>query len=321
MDIFILSLQQLLMMALLTVIGFVLRKKNIVPENTGVAMSKLETFVFMPALNIITQLRYCNVENFLKNSKLMVYGLVFILLAIAIATPTSKLFVKNCKYSLELEYKRNIYKYALTFGNYAFMGNFLVLGIWGDEIFYRYTMLTFLIGIVSCTWGLYILMPKGELSILKNLKKGFMAPPIVALFFGMICGLLNLKSYFPSFVITALDNASKCMGPVAMLLAGIVIGGYDFKELLKDKKVYIVTFLRLIVIPALFMAILNIFGTNKEIMTLLLITFATPLGMNTIIYPAAYGGETKTGSSMIMISQIISVITIPVMYYIFIVKM
>lgn len=45
MDIFLLTLQQLMMMASLMVAGFLLRKKNIVPENTGVALSKLETYI------------------------------------------------------------------------------------------------------------------------------------------------------------------------------------------------------------------------------------------------------------------------------------
>ena len=47
--------------------------------------------------------------------------------------------------------------------------------------------------------------------------------------------------------------------------------------------------------------------------------FVPPLGLNTIVYPAAYGGDTKTGASMTMISHVLSVITIPLMYLVFIV--
>ena len=41
--------------------------------------------------------------------------------------------------------------------------------------------------------------------------------------------------------------------------------------------------------------ILRAVGAGDELMTLTLIAFATPLGLNTIVFPAAYGGETKTG--------------------------
>ena len=135
----------------------------------------------------------------------------------------------------------------------------------------------------------------------------------------MAIGLTGLSQYVPDFVIRAFDNAGKCQGPIAMVLAGIVIGGYNFKSLLNNKKVYVASFLRLVVIPAVMMLVLKLIGINDEIMTLALVAFATPLGLNTIVYPAAYGGETKTGASMAMISHTLSVITIPLMYLVFIV--
>ena len=46
---------------------------------------------------------------------------------------------------------------------------------------------------------------------------------------------------------------------------------------------------------------------------------ATPMGLNTIVFPAAYGGDTETGASMAMISHTLSVVTIPLMYLVFVV--
>lgn len=235
------------------------------------------------------------------------------------AYPISRLFVKNYKESAELQYKRNVYKYALTFANYGFIGNFVVLGIWGNEVFFRYTMFTLLIGIVCCSWGLFILIPKGQISFWQGLKKGFLTPPIIALVLGIIIGLLDLGKCVPSFAMSALDNAAKCMGPVAMVLAGMVIAEYDVKKLVENKKVYVVSLLRLIVIPTVFILALKALGTSDEIMTFALIAFATPLGMNTIVYPAAFGGDTETGASMTVISSILSIVTIPILYYLLIV--
>ena len=69
------------------------------------------------------------------------------------------------------------------------------------------------------------------------------------------------------------------------------------------------------------MLILKVFGESKEVMILVLMAFAVPLGLNTIIFPAAYGGDTKPGASMAMISHTLAVITIPIMYLLFIVLM
>lgn len=313
MDIFLLTLQQLMMMASLMVAGFLLRKKNIVPENTGVALSKLETYIFVPSLSIINQLNNCTVETFVNNSKLILYGAVIIAVAIPLGVLLSRVFVRQNAYT------RNVYQYGLTFSNYGFIGNFIILGVWGDLMFYKYTMFTFILAIACNSWGLYMLIPKGQASLWKNLKKGLTAPPMLALFFGIICGLLNLKQYFPDFLLSALDNASKCMGPAAMLLSGMVIAGYNIKELMANKKVYILALVRLILIPSAFLIVLKLLNVSEEIMILLLVAFASPLGMNTIVYPAAYGGETKTGASMTMISSALCVITLPIMYYLFVV--
>ena len=322
MQVFYLTLKQMLMMFTLILVGFLLRKRGICHNNSDTIMAKLETYVFLPALALFTQMTQCTVENFKANAVLILYGFIIVMCAIILSYPLSRLFVKDATKSSENLYQRNIFKYGLTFGNYGFMGNFIILGVWGNDYFYKYSLFVFLVGILCNSWGLYIMIPKEKnASLLQNLKKGLLNPPIISLVIGMLFGLLNLTQYVPDFIISAFDNAGNCQGPIAMILVGFVIGGYNFKELILNKKVYVVTFLRLIVIPAVIMLILKLFGTNDDIMTMALIAFATPIGMNTIVYPAAYGGDTKTGASMTMISHILSVITLPLMYLIFIVML
>lgn len=317
MDIFNLTFKQMLLMFSLMLAGFVLRKKKLLPDNAGTSMAKLETYIFVPALSLFNQITKCTVENFRENWVLMLYGLGIVLCAILLSYPLSLLFVPKSDDS-DKKYQRNIYKYALTFGNYGFMGNFIILGVWGADMFYKYSLFTFLMSIFCYGWGLFILIPKDEnSSSFADVRKRIFNPPLTALILGMAIGLLDLTGYIPAFAIDALESAGACQGPVAMVLAGFVIGGYDIKRLVSDKKVYIVSAFRLIIIPAIIMFILRALGASETVMILALIAYATPLGLNTIVYPAAYGGDTGTGASMTMISHTLSVITIPLMYLIF----
>lgn len=319
MQIFNLTLNQMLMMFTLMLVGYIIRKKGNLAQTAGTTMAKLETFIFVPALSLYTQMTKCTVESFTENAPLIFYGIAIALVACLAAYPVSKLFVRKAGNSPQAQYQRNIYKYALTFGNYGFMGNFIILGVWGEDVFYRYSLFVLMVGVLCNGWGMYVLIPKDKnAGLLHNLKDGLLKPPMIALAVGIIFGLLDLGKYVPKFVISALDAAGKCQGPVAMVLAGFVIGGYNIKELLCNKKVYVATLLRLIGIPAVIMVALKLLGAGDELMILALIAFATPLGLNTIVYPAAYGGETKTGASMAMISHTLSVITIPLMYLVFI---
>ncbi len=321
MEILSLTLTQMLVMFVLMLTGYILQKGKFLPENASSVVSKLLVFVLSPALTLSNQIKMCTPQNLIECSTIILYSAVIMAAAMAIAYMISAVLVKNKEKSPELLYQRQIYKYAISFGNFGYMGNYIILGIWGDEMLFKYLMFTFLMNAMVLAWGLYILVPKSEnsKSLWNNLKTGLLTPPFLAIVLGILMGITGVSRYVPAFMTTALSNAGDCMGPVAMLLAGMVVGKYNFGELLKNKKVYLTTLLRLIVIPAIFVSVLKLIGTTEEIIILTLIAYATPMGLNTIVYPAAYGGDTKTGASMAMISNILAVATIPLMYYIFVV--
>lgn len=317
-QVFSLTLQQMLLMFSLIAVGFILRKLKTIPENANITMSRLETFVFTPALTLYTQMTKCTPETFAQHWTLLLYGLILILASMLLSYPLSRLFVRNAGESPEKAYERRIYQYAVTFGNFGFMGNFIILGVWGSDVFYQYGLLCFFLNIMCSSWGLYILIPKDKnAGLAENLKKGILTPPMIALVGGMILGLTGLARFVPDFFLSALDSAAACQGPVAMLLAGFVIGGYNFREMLLNKKVYAASAVRLLLIPSAMMLILGALGVPESVRLLALIAFGTPLGMNTVVYPSAYGGNPKTGASMAMVSHTLSVVTIPLMYMIF----
>ena len=246
MEMFYLTLSQMITMFILIIAGYALRKYHILPEESHLTLSRLETYILVPALNIINWTKNCNPQTLKENAPLILYGLGIIIVAVALAYFLAAIFVRNAKTPSE-KYQRNIYKYAMTFGNYGFMGNFIILGIWGDEMFFKYSMLTLCISFVCSSWGLIVLIPKesGKRMSPLNMIRAILTPPIIALLIGMVLGLLNLGSYVPSFAITALENAASCMGPVAMILTGFVIGGYNIRELLTKKRVYFATGLKI----------------------------------------------------------------------------
>ena len=320
MDVFYLTLKQMLMMFTLIGAGFFLRKRKLIPESSGITLAKLETLLFTPALSLHNMLTKCTVETFSKNWILMLYGALFVIGAILLSYPISALFVRNSSQSPERMYQRNIYKYSMTFANWGFMGNFLILGVWGQDMFYKYTLFGIPMTIATYAWGLSILIPKDEnANAFENFKKRIITPPLVAVLSGIVLGLIGAGDHMPDFVITALEKAGSCQGPVAMVLAGFVIGGYNFKELIINKKVYLASLMRLVVIPSAMLVLLLALNANKDLMILVLVAYASSLGLNTIVFPEAYGGDPKTGASMAMISSIFAVVTIPLMYLVYIV--
>lgn len=305
-DTFFATLSPMLVMFLCMIIGFAANKMKLAPENTATVLSKLENYFFVPALIINTFMKYCTIESVTTEYKLILYCGAALIIALIVSLSLSKVFAGNDAY------KRNIYKYALAFGNFSFMGNAIVPAIMGEEMLYNYMLYILPLNVAVYTWGVMILIPKDKNTggAIKNL----MNPIFVSILIGAFLGLSGLANSVPGFIKSTISNCSACMGPLAMILTGFVIGNYSISGLLKNKKVYIATFLRLLVLPSIFILLLHFMGANKNTLYLTLIAYGTPLGLNTVVFPAAYGGDTSTGASMAMISHTLCVITIPIMY-------
>lgn len=305
LSVFLATVSPMLMMFLCIVIGFVLNRKKLLPENAATVLSKLESYVLVPALIINNFIKYCTISSLAEQYKMILYALIAVLVSLGLAYLLAGRFAKE-------PYQKNIYKYALTFGNCGFMGNAIVPEIFGEEALYSYLLYTLPLYVVIYTWGISILTPQGETR--KNPLKQLLNPTCIALAIGIVLGLLGAEAVVPSFVLSALGSLSSCMGPVAMILTGFVIGNYRVSKLLTNKKVYIASAYRLLLWPTVLLAFLWLIGADQQTLVLSLIAFATPLGLNTVVFPAAYGGDTSTGASMATISHALCVITIPLLY-------
>lgn len=307
MQVFTATLNQMLVLFIFMALGFFLNKKRLLPLDDSVVLSKLETYAFVPCLVFSVFYKYCTVENFKQKWTYMLYGAAVMAVSLPIGIVLAKLFAKD-------GYLKKIYTYSFAVANFSFMGNAVVLGVFGEKVLFDYMIFTLPLNLYVYSIGTASLIPTekgGKLSV-----KTFVNPIFIALILGAVCGLLSVP--LPKFITTAISSAGACMSPLAMLLTGFVIGGYSLKTLASDKKVYLASVIRLIILPSAFIAVLLLLKTDKDIIRVALCATAMPLGLNTVVFPAAYGGDTTPGAGMALVSHLISVITIPVMFSIFI---
>lgn len=307
MQVFTATLNQMLVLLIFMALGFFLNKKRLLPLDDSVVLSKLETYAFVPCLVFSVFYKYCTVENFKQKWTYMLYGAAVMAVSLPIGIVLAKFFAKD-------GYLKKIYTYSFAVANFSFMGNAVVLGVFGEKVLFDYMIFTLPLNLYVYSIGTASLIPTekgGKLSV-----KTFVNPIFIALILGAVCGLLSVP--LPKFITTAISSAGACMSPLAMLLTGFVIGEYSLKTLASDKKVYLASVIRLIILPSAFMAVLLLLKTDKDIIRVALCATAMPLGLNTVVFPAAYGGDTTPGAGMALVSHLISIITIPVMFSIFI---
>ena len=165
------------------------------------------------------------------------------------------------------------------------------------------------------TWGVpYVLTPKGEgKRTIGSSLKALINPMMICMIVGMIIGLTGWQ--MPGFLNKTLESVQACMSPLAMLLTGITVAGMNVKKILSMWSVYVVTFIRLIVIPLIFLGIFLLVPSDRTLVICCICAMAMPLGLNAVVVPAAYGKDTSVAAGIAIISHVISCATIPLIFY------
>lgn len=297
-------------------IGFVLTKFEILPDGSSKVLAKAEIWIFTPALNFMTMVRFCTVETVGEHSINIILGIIGVSFSMGVAILLSRFFAKKKSYD------RGVYAYAMAFANGGYMGDPIILALFGEMALSYYKLFYLPFSLMINSWGISVLTPSsGKKS---SLWRKLLNPPTVAMLAGIAVGLSGIGAYLPNFVTGSLDTLKACMGPVAMLLAGATIAKYNFLSMLKNKKVYAVTAIKLLLMPMLTVAL--IFGVktlanvafdlsiDNDVLFLAFFASASAIGLNTVVFPEAYGGDPESGAGLALVSHTLCVITIPLMY-------
>ena len=198
-----------------------------------------------------------------------------------------------------------------------------VIDTGSGEIFFEYLVFSIPLWVMIYMWGVpVLLMPKEEnkKGILSNLKN-FVNPMFICMIIGMIIGLTGLK--MPDWTMNLINTCGNCMSPVAMLLTGMTIAKIDLKRVLTDISIYAVTIIRLVLIPLVAIGVFYLLPVSNTIFICAVCSVAMPLGLTTVVIPAAYGKDTTTASGMALISHFLSCISIPLVFLLmdFVLKM
>lgn len=287
-------------------IGYVLRKKELLPRAADTVLSRLENMIFVPAVVISTFMTRFTADNIGRRGSYILVSCIVALVTLPLAVLVGRLLGKD-------EAEERIFRYSAMIPNFSFFGIPLVSGTLGEEALFDYLIFCIPMYVICYSIGVVWLIPSengAKVSI-----KSFVNPICVSLLIGMAFGLAGVR--LPGFLDTALSQASGCMGPVAMILTGFVVAGYGIRNLLGDRRIYVMAALRLLIIPFVVTMAFRLVLKDSPVLLYVLCFLAMPLGLNTIVIPAAYGGDTRIGASCALISSVLAVVTIPVLFLVF----
>ena len=297
---------QMLVLFSYILLGYVLAKLKAIPDNSATVLSKLENNLFVPALVMGTFMGNFRIEKLSAAWQLFAISFLICFVMMALAVLVARCCSKD-------SFIRNIYTYGLAFSNFGFMGNAVVSAVF-PELFLEYLIYTMPLWTMIYLWGVpCLLIPSGEgEQTLRGRLKAFANPMFIAMLFGMIIGLSGL--HLPKALTQTVDVTGSCMSPVAMLLTGITVAKMDMKKILSIKSIYVVSLVRLVVFPLLFIGLFSLIRVSSNIMVCTVCALAMPLGLNTIVVPRGYGKDTSVAAGMALVSHLLAAVTIPIIF-------
>ena len=144
---------------------------------------------------------------------------------------------------------------------------------------------------------------------------------LISIAIGIVLFLTRI--HLPEDINSTLSAVGSMIGPASMIVTGMLFAGMDFKQIFANKRVYFVSFLRLIIIPviALFLikcSQLSTFSSNgNKLMLIVFLAIITPSASTVTQMCQVYGNDSQYASAINVVTTLFAIITMPAMVMLF----
>lgn len=129
--------------------------------------------------------------------------------------------------------------------------------------------------------------------------------------------LYFLQTPVPSFLQAFITNLGNLTAPLSMMIIGASLAQMPLKELFLDKKLLLFSLVKLLLLPAVWMIMVNRVAEQEILRGVCLVMMATPAGSMTAMLAQQYGGDYETASRGVALTTVLSVITMPLLAAVF----
>ncbi len=290
---------QVLILFIIMLIGFIAKKRGIFNSTVNKKLSELLLKVTSPLL-VISSFQVEFTQDILKN--------VLIVFAFAMSSHIVSILLGQFLFRHCDKESCKIMKFAAIYSNCGYMGFPLLASLFGSTGVLYGSVYVAAFNIFLWTNGVMIFSEEKKLDR-QTIKKVLLHPGIVSVAIGIVLFIFSLKLPVP--LASAVDMVGSMTSPLSMLIIGSVIADCEFKKLFKGWNLYYITAVRLILIPLLAFAALKLLGLPNELLKVCVLLVAMPIATATAIFAELYDGDTIFASRTVVMSTLLSIITIP----------
>lgn len=291
-------LQQMIIIFILMMTGYVVYKKGIIGGDISRGISALIVNVCNPA--ILIRSAFDRDASVTEEKLLMAAAgtVVMYVILILISFVLPKCLKAGDKW-------KNHYALMCIFGNTGFIGIPLTAAVLGEKAVIYIAIVNAFYNLLFYTYGIRLADGDGGKIRIKNfLNVGNISIVITILIF-------MLQPKLPVVLTSSVNYMADTTTFLAMVVVGISLAKTNLAEIFTQWKIYLFIALRFLAVPVVIGLILRLFIQDSMVYGVLVLMSAVPVGNLSLMRVEEKGGDGKLLSCGIILSTILSLVTIP----------
>ena len=280
--------------------GYIVRMKKIVSESFLQQLNQMVFRLFYPCMTFYNIYK-ADAESLPRPVLLIFVGASILILEAILILVVPRFVLENPK--------RGVVIQGIFRSNFVLFGLPLTISVFGDSAASVAAMVVTVVVTIYNTTSVVILEmfnTNGKINV-KNIAFNVIKNPLLQ---GAVIGLVFflLGIHVPESIVTPLAAFSDATSPLALFVLG---GTLHFNEISHNLKYLVPTLsFKLLILPAVMMAIGYAFGLRELELFLLVAVYGTPVAAAS--YPMAQnmGGDGELAGQLVVISTVVSVVTL-----------
>ena len=292
-------LEQMLMIFILILTGFVLYKKKMISDSASKDLSALVVNVCSPGLVIVSM--FNDLSQIPRENVIFVGAISVIFYLFLIFFGYFLVWVLKVPGHL-----KNAYVLMTVFGNTGFIGIPVALAIIGPESMVYVIVFNFLFNLTIFTFGIMLLKKDNQGK--KQSWKDYLSPGLLACIAAFAIYWFHIE--LPEEIETLAGYYGNACTLLSMIVIGISLAGMKVKDMMKNRRLLVFVFIRFIAFPILLALALRPVLSDLLIREVVLLMAVLPVGNFPAMLCEQYGRDPKPIAEGIVVTTILSVFTI-----------
>ena len=306
MSMALLLLREILVLFLIMGLGFLVVKLGLMNAGDSRVLSLLQVYIIYPCIMI---------KSFqLTLSPEILQGFLF---AVAVAIVANFLLLIFSKLMAKLFGLDAVEQASIMYANTANMIFPLVMAVLGDE--WLIYSSAFMCVQVIFVWTHGNALLSGQKGI--SWRKIFTNINLMAVAVGL--GLMLLGIRLPEILVSVFDDLASTAGPLAMVMIGMLLANVKWKEVLTNKRIYLVTFLKMIAVPLLILTLMKLSGVaglienGRNLLYISFMAVISPCAATLTQIAQLYRNRPEHASAINVVTTLASLVTMPLMTWLY----